>query len=79
MVNLEVNQSNERSAGRCDVLIELVLMTIRRTDAHIRANALIRAPATGGTRRRAAGTDAETANANGNANRRAGAGVPGTT
>lgn len=62
MVNLEVNQSNERSAGRCDVLIELVLMTIRRTDAHIRANALIRAPATGGTRRRAAGTDAETAN-----------------
>ena len=60
MVNLEVNQSNERSAGRCDVLIELVLMTIRRTDAP--TYALIRAPATGGTRRRAAGTDAETAN-----------------
>ena len=59
VVNLEVNQSNER----CDVLIELVLMTIRRTDAHIRANALIRRTgATGGTRRRAAGTDAETAN-----------------
>ena len=42
VVNLEVNQSNERSAGRCDVLIELVLMTIRRTDAHIRYTFLSR-------------------------------------